>query len=252
MIIISSGKTNQGRVRTNNEDSFVVDDAAGLYAVADGIGGHQGGEVASRLAVDTLSETLRARLAAGFANHSSPDGEAPCLTTLADAFLAANTRIRGTAAESPGLSGMGTTMTALFLQGNKVCVAHVGDSRAYRFRDGRLAQVTDDHTVVADQTRAGLITYEQARQSPYRHIITRALGLDPSLDVDRLLMDLRTGDRFLLCSDGLTEMVGDREIAAVLSSAPPAAATEQLVSLALEHGGIDNVTVVVVATEEGA
>jgi len=247
MKIISSGKTDTGKTRTNNEDSFLVDEAAGLYVVADGIGGHQGGEVASRMAVETLAAALRERSV--FASSSS-EADNLVFEALTNGFFTANIRVRQAAAETPALSGMGTTMTALFLHGNTAYVAHVGDSRAYQLRDSTLTQVSDDHSLVAEQVRGGVLTREQARTSPYRHIITRAIGLESLLDVDRLKIELREGDTFLLCTDGLTEMAGDREIAAILADAAPPEATERLVRLANDHGGIDNVTVVVVAVED--
>lgn len=141
---------------------------------------------------------------------------------------------------------MGTTMTALLLRGDRAHIAHVGDSRAYLLRNGALEQVTEDHGVVAEQVRAGLITPDQARRSPYRHIITRALGIDQEVLADRLTIEVRPNDTFLLCTDGLTEMVDDQDISRILGSMPPEAAAQKLVATANGNGGVDNITVVVV------
>ncbi len=247
MKIISFGKSDTGKERKNNEDSYLVDDKKGIYAVADGIGGHRGGEVASRIAVETLAETFRERppghVSAAPATSATDD---PNLSALIDAFTLANSKIRLHATRNPALLGMGTTMTALFLQNEIAYLAHVGDSRAYRLRDGTLISMTADHTVVAEQVRAGLITTAQARTSPYRHVITRALGIEPDILVDRQKITTRPDDTFLLCTDGLTEMVEEAEIMRVLESYSPEAAANMLIALANDHGGVDNITAVVV------
>lgn len=252
MKILSAGKTDKGKTRKNNEDAFVVDDALGLYAAADGIGGHVGGEVASRLAVDTLSAIVRDH-ADGKASTPpyglSPDTE-PAVSALKYAFTLANVKMLQSADRDPALAGMGTTMTALLFRGRKGFVAHVGDSRAYLLRAGALSQVTEDHSVVAEQMRAGLITPAQARTSAHRHVITRALGIDPEIIVDHHTLEIRQNDTFLLCTDGLTEMVEDREIARLLADTSPQAAAENLVISANDRGGVDNITVVVVRVED--
>ncbi len=252
MKIISSGRSDPGRVRQNNEDAFLVDDLLGLYAVADGIGGHQGGEVASGLAIETLSRVARKILSrdgqtSGGEMSSAEDAIKASLTR---AVNEANGAILEAAARDAKLSGMGTTLTAMFAFGGKVCIAHVGDSRAYLFRGGALSQLTEDHSVVAEQIRAGLITADQARKSAYRHIITRSLGLEQEVTVDLAVFETRRNDVFLLCSDGLTEMVEDPELRSVLSAAPFAEAAERLIGLANDHGGVDNITVVVVHLED--
>jgi serine/threonine protein phosphatase PrpC len=248
-MIISAGKTDTGKARKNNEDAYLADDGIGLYAVADGIGGHEGGEVASRTAIEGLSRVVRERFARS--DHNTPAHGIPAEgntagVTLSRAFTLANSLIRRTADENPALLRMGTTMTALLFRETIVHVAHVGDSRAYRLRAGVLAQVTDDHTVIADQMRAGLLTPEQARRNPYRHVITRALGIDPELEVDSREIEVRPDDAFLLCTDGLTEMVDDETIRRILEGASAQEASERLVREANDRGGVDNITVVVI------
>jgi protein phosphatase len=232
MDIRAAGRTDIGRKRQNNEDSLLVDDRLGLYVVADGIGGQSGGEVASRMAVESLRDRVKG-------------GEGGS-TALVAGFQAANNGILTAARATPALESMGTTMTALLVERDTVQVAHVGDSRAYLLRDGQLEQLTDDHGLVAEQVRAGLVTPDQARRSPYRHIITRALGMGTALQVDVRSVQVRRGDLFLLCTDGLTEMVGDEMLAGILSGRRPDEAADQLVAAANANGGVDNITVVVV------
>lgn len=252
MTIISAGKTDTGKTRKNNEDSYLVDDGMGLYAVADGIGGHKGGEVASRMAVEGISQLVRERCsgadntpAHGISAEVDPAGSA-----LSQALTLVNGTIRQAAAENPALLRMGTTLTALLFRETTAHLAHVGDSRAYRLRAGVLTQVTDDHTVIADQVRAGLLTPEQAQKSPYRHVITRAVGIDPELMVDHRTIEARPDDAFLLCTDGLTEMVDDETIRRILEDASPQEAAERLVREANDRGGVDNITVVVVQIKD--
>jgi len=243
MKIISAAGTDRGRIRENNEDSLLVEDDVALYAVADGIGGHRGGEVASRMAIETLRMIVRESVSRGF----GPDTAAAALDT---AFTTANARIVETGSQDPSLAGMGTTMTALLMTGTRAYVAHLGDSRAYLLRDGSLQQVTEDHAVVAEQVRAGLITPEQARRSPLRHIITRALGIQQEVHVDHRTIELGPADVFLLCTDGLTEMVEAPEIESILIRDSPAEAVVKLIAAANDYGGADNITVVVVARGE--
>ena len=220
-------KTHRGLVREQNEDTICV--AAPLYVLADGMGGHQAGEVASALAARTLCETLR---------DMQPSADA-----LTRGYLAANSAVFARQKEDETLSGMGTTMTALWEDQEYVFVGQIGDSRAYLYRDGKLHQITEDQSMVGEMLRAGAITEEQARSHPYRNVITQAVGTEERLSpvVTRILKT--PGDIWLLCSDGLTDMARDEEIAAVLADFPPAAAAEELVHLALQHGGTDNVSV---------
>jgi protein phosphatase len=231
----SAGKTDAGRVRRRNEDAFVRDPP--LFVVADGMGGAQAGEVASRLA------------AAAFREFHDADGLAP-EERLAAIVQEANRRIYERARTDSEVSGMGTTVTAALVGDDHVAIGHVGDSRAYRLRDGRLEQLTEDHSLVADLMRSGRLTPEEADAHPQRSVITRALGTDPEVDVDTSAVEAQPGDLFLLCSDGLTTMVSDEEILRLVAEAPTLdEAAARLVMAANSGGGEDNVTVVLFALE---
>jgi protein phosphatase len=240
MRLRSFAGTDVGRLRSGNEDSYFCGQT--VFAVADGLGGHQGGEVASAAAVEPL-----ARLDGG----SFPDpGKAA--EALAAAIRDANEAILDRAAGDPALYGMGTTVTAAAVAGDGYLqLAHVGDSRAYLLRGGDLAQLTTDHTVVGELVRRGRLTPEQAAIHPERSILTRAVGLDPRVPVDLPdPLELTSGDQLLLCSDGLTEAVGDNQIAQLLSTAPDGqAACRSLIDAANDAGGPDNITVVLVQVE---
>jgi len=252
MRFLSFGATDPGKKRANNEDAHLVDDRLGLYAVADGVGGSEAGEVASRIAVDTIAVAMPDLL--GDKDRTPPmgsrSGDVPELAAFRHAVVLANRNIREEAERNPARTGMGTTLTALLLMRKRAFLAHIGDSRAYRLRGGTLAQLTTDHSVVAEQMRSGLITPEQARTSPYRHVITRALGIDREAAPDLIEQPVKTGDTFLLCSDGLTEMVGDSEIGRILARSAPRDAARKLIDAANEQGGVDNITAVVVQVVE--
>jgi serine/threonine protein phosphatase PrpC len=231
----SAGRTDPGRVRRRNEDAFVLDPP--LFAVADGMGGAQAGEVASRLA------------AAAFREYHEADRLAPN-ERLQAIIQEANRRIYERARADSDASGMGTTLTAALLTGGRLTVGHVGDSRAYRIRNGELEQLTEDHSLVGDLMRSGRLTPEEADAHPQRSVITRALGTDPEVSVDTITVDTEPGDLFLLCSDGLTTMVTDEDILRILSAAPTLdAAARELVRAANSSGGEDNVTVVIFGVE---
>lgn len=219
-----------GLQRSSNEDSFI--DQPPLFAVADGMGGAQAGEVASRLAV----ETLRERAAAG--------------DSLNEAAAEANRRIFKLAVENPDHAGMGTTLTALRLAGERAELAHVGDSRAYLLRDQAMTQLTDDHSLVGEWMREGTMTPEEAMASRYRSVLSRALGTEDEVEVDHEEVDLRAGDVLLLCSDGLSGTVPDDKIKAALLGRAPEEAARRLVREAKSRGGHDNITVVVVRLKE--
>lgn len=222
-------RTDIGCVRDHNEDSLVV--APPLYVVADGMGGHAAGEVASEIAVDVI-----ARLA-----PEHPDGEA-----LAFAVEEANRAIIQAASEGQGRAGMGTTCTAAMMEGERLVIAQVGDSRAYLLHGGKLQQITRDHSLMADMIESGQITPEEARVHPRRSVITRALGSDANMRADIYEINVKTGDRLLLCSDGLSGMLEDHEMEAVLlRTRDPQRCAAQLVNQAIGAGGYDNVTVVV-------
>jgi serine/threonine protein phosphatase PrpC len=235
MRLSSFAGTDVGRARSGNEDSYVC--GRTVFAVADGLGGHQGGEVASAAAVEPL--------AALDGREFAEPGEAA--GALAAAIREGNSAILERAAGDPGLWGMGTTVTAAALAGDRhLQLAHVGDSRAYLLRDGSLEQLTTDHTVVGELVRRGRLTPEQAAIHPERSILTRAVGLDPRVPVDTPdPLELRDGDQVLLCSDGLTEAVDDDRIAELLSAADDGdAACRSLIDAANAAGGPDNITVV--------
>lgn len=232
--------TDQGRVRSSNQDLGLVSDD--LVAVADGMGGHVGGEVAARVAIDALRRT--------FAESRTASG-------LVAATNEANRAVFDQSERESNLKGMGTTLTAAALaragRRLRLVVTNVGDSRAYLLRDDQLVQITEDHSLVEEMVRNGELTAAEAAVHPHRHILTRALGIDRSVNVDSWEIDPVPGSRLLLCSDGLTNECTDEEIAAVLSSSPdPAAAASRLVAMALDHGGSDNVTVVVVDVDASA
>jgi protein phosphatase len=252
MKILSFGATDPGKKRANNEDAYLVNDELRLYAVADGVGGSEAGEVASRIAVDTIAEVMPDLL--GDADRTPPaearSGDVPELAAFRHAVLLANRHIIEEARRNPARTGMGTTLTALLLARKRTFLAHIGDSRAYRLRNGTLAQLTNDHSIVAEQVRSGLITAAQARTSPYRHVITQALGIDREAAPDLLEQPVKQGDTFLLCSDGLTEMVGNREIGSILAGSAPRDAAQKLIDAANEQGGVDNITAVVVQVVE--
>ncbi len=228
--------TDVGRVRDGNEDAYLVDDAMGLVAVADGMGGHRGGEVASATAL----EALRAAITSG----------RPLRESIEDANQAVFTK----SLTDTNLRGMGTTLTAgTLVAGGTILVGHVGDSTAYLLHEGELRQVTDDHSLVEELVREGRLTADEAAVHPQRSIITRALGVDASVQVDVYPVELAPGDRLLLCSDGLTGMVQPDEIAATLRREDdPNRAAAQLIDAANQAGGEDNITVVVVAVTDEA
>ena len=231
----SAGRTHPGKVRRRNEDSYVLDPP--LFAVADGMGGAQAGEVASRLTAAAFREFHEA-------DRLPPDERLQAI------IQEANRRIYDRAHADSDFSGMGTTVTAALLTGGRVTIGHVGDSRAYRIRNGELEQLTDDHSLVGDLMRSGRLTPEEADAHPQRSVITRALGTDPDVDVDTLAIEAEPGDLFLLCSDGLTTMVADDDILGILAAAPTLDdAARALVRAANTGGGEDNVTVVLFRVE---
>jgi protein phosphatase len=224
-------------VRSENQDAWGElshPSGARLVVVADGMGGHRGGSIASQLAVEAVGAVFS-------------DGAADSEATLQRAFAEANRRILRRAADEPGLSGMGTTGVALlFAPDGAVFVAHVGDSRAYRVRGGAIRALTADHSLVAQLMREGMLRPDEVADHPGRHAILRALGTDEQVEVDVARVDAQPGDRFVLCSDGLSGVVSDEEIARMVSEQSLPTAAESLVALANARGGPDNVTVQVI------
>lgn len=233
-----AGVTDTGRRRTRNEDALVV--RPPLFAVADGMGGARAGEIAARLAAEALASAR--------ADVAGEDGVAALIEE-------ANRRIWERSLADPATEGMGTTVTAALVDaaGGTVSFGHVGDSRAYRLRDGALEQLSTDHSLVAELVESGVLTPEEAERHPQRSAITRALGTDPAVEVAGFTVDAQPGDLFLLCSDGLSAMLGDDAIAEAIESAgrDPRAAGEALVAAANARGGEDNITVVLFELVEG-
>ena len=286
MKLLAWARTDTGRKRDHNEDSYLVEPALGLYAVADGMGGHQGGERASKLALEvllarvtaarvdlaaaarTIEEDRRRDLfrttepisalddtgdqwgpprggdvpTAPLVDASAP----PALAVMRAAARDAGHVIFDAALQDANLRGMGTTLTAMLYDAGRMYVAHAGDSRLYLFRDGMLRQITEDHSWVAEQIRAGNLTEEEAKESKYRHVITRSVGFEREVDVDGLGVAVEAGDCFLLCSDGMSNYVENHELERVLSTTWYRRCPQYLIDLANARGGDDNITVVVV------
>jgi serine/threonine protein phosphatase PrpC len=225
--VTAAAATDIGLVREGNEDSYLTEEP--LFAVADGMGGHRGGEVASQLAVETLEKLFKQRV-----------GDLP------DQVQEANRVVFERSVVDEKVAGLGTTLTAALVEGDRVRLAHVGDSRAYLLRDRKLRLLTEDHTLVHRMVSEGEISQEEAETHPQRSVLTRALGVDTVVDVDDDTVQVRPGDRLLLCTDGLTSMVSEEEIEEVLRTVPdPLDAAQRLVRMANEAGGVDNTTVVV-------
>jgi PPM family protein phosphatase len=237
--LIAIGGTHVGRVRSGNEDALLV--RTSVFAVADGMGGHRAGEVASATALEPIAE-LDGRV--------FPDA-ITATRALRTAVREANARVVQLADANPEYRGMGTTLTAAMLEGRRLHVAHVGDSRAYLLRGGAFSQLTDDHTLVQSLIDDGQITPEEAEQHPHRSVITRAIGVAPEVEVDSMTLDLEPDDQVLLCSDGLTGVVRDVTIATTLAARQdPETTIARLIDLANEGGGPDNVTVLLLRYED--
>ena len=230
--------TDVGKVRAANQDALVVDEALMLFGVADGMGGHNGGETASAGARDGLIAALQ--------------GKAASLDALQDAVVQVNADLFRQQAGDESLSGMGTTLSVIWMSGHFVYLGHVGDSRIYRFREGKLEQMTDDHSLVGELMRAGYLTPEQAENHPNKNVILRAVGTEEGIDVDLAVEERKAGDLWLICSDGLHGMVSDSKMEAILSVNTPESAAKLLMDAALAAGGRDNISVVLVQDGEVA
>jgi PPM family protein phosphatase len=248
MSIEAFGLTDVGRKRKHNEDAFALDLNDGLFIVADGMGGHAAGEVAARITVETIGEFIAATRQKEEAtwpfkyNHSLHFNS----NRLAIAIEKANERVMAAVSAQPWLKGMGTTVVAGLLNEEILSLAHVGDSRAYLFREGKLRRLTDDHSWVHEQIEAGILTEEEAKSHPLKNVVTRALGGGPTVSADLQELSFSARDRFLFCSDGLTTMLSDEEIGEVVEGhEDPQELCRALVDLANEKGGVDNITVVV-------
>lgn len=243
-----AARTDVGKKRANNEDQFLIDQDGGLFIVADGMGGHNHGEVASKMAVDVTHDAMKKFMLNGqktILGKIDPRFSERA-NQLASSVRLANQFIFESAKSNPKHQGMGTTIDAVLIQKSKVSVAHVGDSRIYLVREGNLRQITQDHSLVADQVRQGLLKQEEAEKSPMKNVLTRALGVDANAEVDLIEADCYNGDVLIGCTDGLDKMVSGGEILkAVQQMKTPKMIAEHLVDLANAAGGIDNVTVVV-------
>lgn len=247
MEIVSAGLSDVGCVRSRNEDSYFVDPGLGLYVVADGMGGHAAGDVASQLCVDTVLEHLRGEHTVSLS--SSPTAELH--RRLRQAINRASQAIQDEARRKPFLYGMGTTVVVLALAGERAVLAHAGDSRAYLITSEGLERLTSDHTWVNEQVQNGLLTEAEGEASQYKNLLTRSVGFDARVESDTTERPIRPGDRFLLCSDGLTNVVSDDELWEIVNKYPePKEAGEYFVSLARDRGAPDNVTAVLLYVSE--
>jgi protein phosphatase len=241
--------TDVGMKREHNEDSFLVNEELGLYVVCDGMGGHAGGETASRLAVQTVErELLSARLRqdSPFASKAGL-ADSPIAGAVREAVEGACAAVFRTSKLNPELHGMGTTCICMVINGSHAIVGHVGDSRAYLVREGGVLQLSEDHSLVNEQVRAGLLTPDEARVSRLKNIITRSVGFEEDVLVDVMGVETKPGDRFLLCSDGLSNLVSNEEICEALSTETTLEAiATALIQLANDRGGDDNSTAVLV------
>ncbi|MBI4800901.1 MAG: Stp1/IreP family PP2C-type Ser/Thr phosphatase [Elusimicrobia bacterium] len=240
-----------GKMRKNNEDSALGEDVLGLAIVADGMGGHSSGEIASRLAVKVTRDKFDSMQRTGIKPGSYDEKYSLEANQLGFAVQLANSVIYEAGNSTPENKGMGTTLSALLLNKNKVSLAHIGDSRIYLFRDGILEQITEDHSLVMDHVRKGLLTLEQAGKSPLQNILTRALGAQKTPVVDLREIEVFENDKFLLCTDGLFKAVPEEKITEIMkTNADNGKACETLVSEANSNGGPDNITVGIAAIKK--
>lgn len=244
----AAGKTDIGLVRRQNEDDFLIDESKGVFVVADGMGGHAAGRIASKMAVNFIKRHYRKKSRSPSARHKKTHGDYSEPTEdLASAIRTANKAVYESAQRMTGFKGMGTTIAAVRIDGARLSIAHIGDSRVYLIRAGNIEQLTDDHSVVYEQVKKELITKEEAERSEIKNILTRALGITADPEIDLAEMSLAADDILLLCSDGLSNMVDDETMLTVVTAtSDPALACEQLVSMANANGGKDNITVIVV------
>jgi serine/threonine protein phosphatase PrpC len=251
MQVKAYGLTHVGRQRQHNEDNFLVEDDAHLFLVADGMGGHAAGEIASRIAVDSIIEfILHTKEDDGTWPHAYDEHYKRSTNRLMAAVRMANTRVLEAMRKDARLRGMGTTVVACLADDDTMSVAHVGDSRAYLIRDKNISRITNDHSWVFEQVQAGMLTEAEAEKHPLRNVITRALGGALQVSPDASEIECKPGDVYLLCSDGLTGMVPEEEILRLVTENDGDLETtaQRLIDTANERGGLDNVTAVLVRT----
>ncbi len=253
MVVSAFGLTDVGRKRRHNEDAYLIDEERGLFVVADGMGGHAAGEVASRITVESIQEYIAATEEEhesswpfGFNSRVSLEGN-----RLTTAVEKANEKVMRAVQNRPELKGMGTTVVAALFDADRATLVHVGDSRAYLFRDGELRRLTDDHSWVQEQVNAGILSEDEAKSHPLKNVVTRALGGAAHVSVDLIEVPVRAGDRYLLCSDGLTGMLPDEELFEHFRTVGALDATvKSLIEVANSHGGVDNITAILVEVKE--
>jgi PPM family protein phosphatase len=252
--VTSCGITDIGRKRQKNEDSYLVNDKLKLYIVADGMGGHAGGEFASKIAVSTVEEIVKG----DDKKHVDPKSyldksrskDDDFSEKLRDAITRAGSKICQRSIEDPELRGMGTTASAVLFHDKKAFIAHVGDSRVYCFRDNNMNQITEDHSLVHEQLKSGLITEDEAKSHQLKNIITRSVGVQEEVEVDTIVWPVKSGDKYLLCSDGLSNMVTDIEIKDIVNRYSVENGAKTLVDLANERGGDDNITLIIIKVDD--
>lgn len=249
MRITSCGMTDVGMKRTNNEDAYLINDELNLFIVCDGMGGHAGGELASAIAVNTVEEVMDSIEIEPQLQLPNDPIEA-YREKLRYAIRLGGKRIFEKAIAEPEFKGMGTTALVLLIEGGNAYIAHVGDSRAYLVRDDLVEQLTEDHSLVNEKIRAGVLTPAEAKHHKLRNIITRSLGYQEDVDIDIQVRAVRRNDSFLLCSDGLSNLIETSEIGETLRSFSPQAAARRLIKLACDRGGDDNITTVICRVEE--
>lgn len=252
MRLEAHARTDPGPVREHNEDAFLVDLDAGLFIVADGMGGHASGEVASALAVEAISDVLLGEIDPDETrlDRAEPDGQDSIRERLRYAMNQASLRIRRAAMQNPEHTGMGTTVCVLLVEDGVAHLGHVGDSRIYLFRDGKLQRLTRDHTVVQQEIDAGRLTPKLARIVPHKNILTQSVGYHGPVEPDTSTRPVRAGDVFLMCSDGLSDPIDDETLTGLMGQSSLDELAEDLTQAALDAGADDNITVVVVGVVE--
>ena len=250
MLITSCGMTDVGLKRGHNEDNFLINEELNLFVVADGMGGHAGGEYASAICVNTIEEIVMAIEMNESGETEESDPVEIARERLRYALRLAGRRIFEKASQDEEYHGMGTTAVALLVDGTNAVVAHVGDSRLYLMRDGKIQQITEDHSFVARQVKAGVMSEEDAKNHRMRNVIYRSLGYQEDVEVDVQIQAIRKDDRFLLCSDGLTGHVDGDELGEYVGKYGPQEASRRLIELACERGGDDNITALIARVED--
>jgi PPM family protein phosphatase len=239
--VSSYGKTDVGLKRTNNQDNLLIDDSKMLYAVADGMGGHRGGETASKVALEVIHAAMSQVI-------GKPGLK--IVPFIKETISLASMKVYERSQMDENLRGMGTTLIAAYIEDDKCYIAQVGDSRAYLYKDGNLWKITEDHSLINEQLRSGLITKEQSEKLLYKNVITRSVGVEEIVDVDIYIREIEEGDVFLLCSDGLTSMLKDSDISDNIDVSDLKSSTERLINLANEAGGLDNISVIIIRVDQ--